>query len=55
MNNVKITVGGALEEEATRSFVDAWNRAERGETFRERRRAFESWYALVRVLVKRFL
>jgi len=50
MNNVKITVGGALEEEATRRFVDAWHRAERGETFREAHVAFESWAALARAL-----
>jgi predicted transcriptional regulator len=50
MSDVKITVGGAMEEEAARGFVDAWHRAERGETFRERRLAFESWDALARVL-----
>jgi hypothetical protein len=33
MSDVKITVGGALEEEASRRFVDAWHSAERGETF----------------------
>jgi predicted transcriptional regulator len=50
MSDVKITVGGALEDEASGRFVDAWHRAERGETFRERHLAFESWDALVRVL-----
>ena len=50
MSNVKITVGGAMEDEAARRFVDAWHRAERGETFRERHLAFESWDALARVL-----
>jgi len=30
MNNVKITVGGAMENEAARRFVDAWQRAGRG-------------------------
>jgi hypothetical protein len=30
MSDVKITVGGAMEEEASRRFVDAWHRAERG-------------------------
>src|SRR5712671_7523797 len=50
MSNVKITVGGAMEKEAARRFVDAWHRAERGETFRERHLAFESWDALARVL-----
>jgi predicted transcriptional regulator len=53
MSDVKITVGGAMEEEATRRFVDAWHRAERGETFRERRLAFESWDALARVLTNK--
>src|SRR6266852_881553 len=50
MSNVKITVGGAMEDEASRRFVDAWRRAEHGETFRERHLAFESWDALARVL-----
>jgi predicted transcriptional regulator len=50
MSDVKITVGGAMEDEASRRFVDAWHRAERGETFHERHLAFESWDALTRVL-----
>lgn len=50
MSKVKVTVGGAIEAEASRRFVDAWHRAERGEKFRERHLAFESWDALVRVL-----
>ncbi len=50
MSNVKITVGGAMEDEASRRFVNAWHRAERGETFHERHLAFESWDALARVL-----
>ena len=50
MSNVKITVGDAPEDEASRRFVDAWHRAERGETFHERHLAFESWDALARVL-----
>ncbi len=33
MSEVKITVGSAIEKEASRRFVDAWHRAERGETF----------------------
>ena len=53
MRNVKITVGGAMEREASRRFVDAWRRAERGEKFRERYLTFESWDALARVLTKR--
>ena len=50
MSDVKITVGGAMEGEASRRFVDAWHRGERGETFHERHLAFESWDALARVL-----
>jgi len=50
MSEVKITVGGAMEAEAARRFVDAWHRAERGATFSERHIAFESWETLVRVL-----
>jgi len=50
MSDVKITVGGAMEDESARRFVDAWHRAERGETFHERHLAFESWDALARVL-----
>jgi predicted transcriptional regulator len=50
MTKVKITVGGAMEGEASRRFADAWHRAKRGETFRERHLAFESWDALARVL-----
>jgi len=50
MSDVKITVGGAMEEAASRRFIDAWRRAEHGETFQERHLAFESWNALARVL-----
>lgn len=50
MSNVKITVGGAMEKDAARRFVKAWQRAKRGEKFQERHLAFESWDALARVL-----
>jgi predicted transcriptional regulator len=50
MSDVKFTVGGAMEDEASRQFIDAWHRAERGETFHERHLAFESWDTLARVL-----
>jgi predicted transcriptional regulator len=50
MSDVKLTVGGAFEDEASRQFIDAWHRAERGEIFHERHLAFESWDALARVL-----
>jgi hypothetical protein len=29
MSDVKFTVGGAMEEEASRKFIDAWHRARR--------------------------
>ena len=29
MGDIKITVGGAIEADATRRFTDAWHRAER--------------------------
>jgi predicted transcriptional regulator len=50
MSKVKVTVGGAMEEEASRRFVNAWHKAERGETVHERHLAFESWDALARVM-----
>ena len=48
--SIKITVGGTMEDEASRRFADAWHRAERGEVFQERHLAFESWDVLSRVL-----
>ncbi|MGO9744534.1 MAG: hypothetical protein ACLPN5_24030 [Roseiarcus sp.] len=53
MSEVKVTVGGALEGDASRRFIDAWRRAEQGESFRERHLAFENWDALARVLTGR--
>jgi len=53
MSDVKITVGGAIEKDAARRFVDAWHRAERGEVFHERHLAFESWDALARAIQAR--
>jgi predicted transcriptional regulator len=50
MSDVKITVGGAMEDDATGRFIDAWRRADAGETFNERHLAFESWDTLARVL-----
>lgn len=50
MSNVKITVGGAFEEQAAGRFVDAWRRAASGQSFQERHLAFESWDALAHVL-----
>src|SRR5258708_7016912 len=53
MIDVKISVGGEMENDSSRRFIDAWHRAERGETFRERHLAFESWDALARVMTTR--
>lgn len=50
LSKVKVTVGGEIEQEASRRFVDAWHRAERGESVHERHLAFESWDALARVM-----
>ncbi len=50
MSDVKLTVGGAFEDEAAGRFIQAWRRAEKGESFRERHLAFENWDALARVL-----
>ena len=49
MSDVNISVGRAIEEEASRRFADAWHRAEQGETFHARHLASESWEALARV------
>jgi predicted transcriptional regulator len=48
--SIKITVGGTMEDEASRRFVDARHRAERGGSFEERHLAFESWDVLSRLL-----
>jgi predicted transcriptional regulator len=53
MSDIKITVGGAIEDEMSRRFIDAWHRAESGEVFHERHLAFENWDALARVLTGR--
>jgi predicted transcriptional regulator len=50
MSDVKITVGGAIEADATRRFTEAWHRGARGEVFCERYLAFESWDTLSRIL-----
>ena len=55
MSNVRITVGGAIEQDAATRFVDAWHRAQRGDSFSERHLAFESWDALARVLTTKRL
>jgi predicted transcriptional regulator len=53
MSKMKITVGGDFENEAARRFADAWHRAERGKSFRERHLAFASWDVLSRVLTSK--
>lgn len=50
MSDVKLTVGGNFKEEISRRAIDAWHRAERGETFHERHLAYENWDTLARVL-----
>jgi hypothetical protein len=55
MRDEKFTVDGAMEEEASRQFIDAWHRAESGETFHERHRAFESWRGLARFLTGKIM
>ena len=50
MRNPRLTVGGNIKEDTSRRFIDAWHRAERGETFHERHLAFENWDTLARVL-----
>jgi hypothetical protein len=43
MSAVRINVGGAMEDEASRRVVDAESRAECGESFHQRHLAFKSW------------
>jgi predicted transcriptional regulator len=50
MKKLKITVGGAIEADASRRFIDAWHGAESGKKIQQRHLAFESWDALARVL-----
>ncbi len=50
MSDVKVSVGGAIEDEAARRFVDAWHRVEQGEPVEARHVAFESWDALAKSL-----
>jgi predicted transcriptional regulator len=53
MSNVRLTVGGNIKEQTSRGFIDAWHRAEQGETFHERHLAFENWDTLARVLTSK--
>ena len=50
MSDLQVRVGGAIESEASRRFVDAWHRAEKGKRVRERHLVFENWETLMRVL-----
>lgn len=50
MSDVKITIGGNVEEDASRRFIDAWHRAQAGDETAERYLAFENWDTLTRVL-----
>jgi predicted transcriptional regulator len=49
MTETKLIIGGGLEEAAA-AFLDAWQRAERGEAVVETALAFESWEALAAVM-----
>ena len=49
MTEPRIIVGGSLEEDAA-AFLDAWHRAERGESVDENVLAFESWKCLGAVI-----
>jgi hypothetical protein len=49
MSAVRIIVGYSLEEDAA-AFLDAWHRAERGETVGENVLALDSWKALIPVI-----
>lgn len=53
MSSMKMTVGGDIKSEVSRRAIDAWHRAERGETFHERHLAFENWETLARVLTNK--
>lgn len=46
---IKIIVGRSIED-AGAAFLDAWGRAERGETVRQRILSFEDWEGLAAVL-----
>lgn len=55
MTNLKLTIGGSVEQDASQRFIDAWKRAEKGEAVDERHLAFESWEAFTRVLTSKRL
>ncbi len=55
MTNLKLTIGGSVEQDASRRFIEAWKRAETGEAVDERYLAFESWEAFTRVLTSKRL
>lgn len=54
MDDLKIHVGDTAEDMGRR-FVDAWHRAERGETVDERHLSFDRFETLVRVLTPKRL
>ena len=55
MTDLKLTIGDSAEEDAAKRFIDAWHRAEAGETFQERHLAFESWEGFTRTLTSKRL
>jgi predicted transcriptional regulator len=54
MSNIKVHVGDTLEKVGQR-FIDAWHRAEKGETEAEHHVTFESWATLSKVLTPKRL
>ncbi len=50
MSTMKITVGGDYQANMSRRFIDAWQRAERGEDSCEIHHGFENWETFARVL-----
>jgi hypothetical protein len=51
LSDVKFTIGGAMEEEASRRFIDTWHRSGLDESFHVRPLAIESRETLFRVLI----
>jgi len=49
MDDLKVIVGGTIEDDAA-AFLDAWRRAEKGESVNDRVLAFESWEGLAQVM-----
>jgi predicted transcriptional regulator len=50
VSKLHVTVGGEIEKDASRRFIDAWRRAESGKRVHERHLVFENWDTLACVL-----